>query len=250
MLAPVYIPPTRAGLTLAHLTREVYASREAELRAAAEQVTLLRFGVNDRSTSWVRSFLDTWDNRDGALKRAYHAYIREEVAPRLFPGESSFVIQATPNVRVHLRGDTGIGVRDSDPASDVVGLHSDSEFNHPASELNCILAVTDMHGTAATFYDPCDKKIGDDFGLWPSITQKSGGLFVHHLNTVRHFNRVNAERSARISLDFRIMKRADYDPGCGGVSAFGRKFQLGAYYDALELGRSRSGQSDRLRRKM
>ena len=95
-------------------------------------------GYSDRDDPLVKRFLNAFDTSYTFLYD-YIRFVRTEIKPKLFESEERILVQKTPNIRIHRPGETTLGRRDTDPSSEIVGLHRDDEFEHPEDEYNVIV---------------------------------------------------------------------------------------------------------------
>ena len=95
-------------------------------------------GYSDRDDPLVKRFLNAFDTSYTFLYD-YIRFVRTEIKPKLFESEERILVQKTPNIRFHRPGETTLGRRDTDPSSEIVGLHRDDEFEHPEDEYNVIV---------------------------------------------------------------------------------------------------------------
>lgn len=214
---------------LQQLHLNVPKSKECESYYAVAPI----FGRNDRKSPFVTAFIKSWDS-DESWKTMYESFLTTNIAPTHYPNESSLIYQTTPNIRIHVPGCTNIGRRDSDPSDDVIGLHSDSEFNHPSQETNFIVALTDMYETNSIYFEP-----EPDSGLPPdgytALTLKACSSCSLYLNKCKHFNRLNQTGNTRVSFDFRVIPGSKFNPSDLKSATSNTKFSVGQYYSELKM---------------
>jgi len=184
------------------------------------------FGKNDRVLFLVRDFYDEYDN-NSKFEELYKSLIQEKVKP-IFHNEK-LIVQKTPNIRFHLPNCSNIGKRDTDPSSDIIGLHCDSEFGHPEEEVNFIYAITDMYGTNTLYYEP---QIYSNIEPqdYTNLKLNSGDIWHGKLNKLRHYNKINKTGKTRVSLDFRVVPFSKYNPSDNISATSKSKFAVGDYY--------------------
>lgn len=188
------------------------------------------FGKNDRDSVFVREFYHLFDT-DYTFLGMYIAFLQQKIKP-LFPGEKYIVVQKTPNIRFHLPGYSNIGRLPSDPNDGIIGLHTDRQFNHPVSELNIILPITDMFGTNSIYYEQVSEST-EDIDKFTSLELRKNEFFTAYLNGCRHYNKINETGQTRVSFDFRVCPYSSY-VNTGRASATNNtKFILGEYYMLL-----------------
>jgi len=201
--------------------------------------TLPKFGVTDRNSPLVKYFYTQWD-KTNEYKILYTKFLVETL-PKLFPTESHFICQKTPNIRIHIPNQTNIGILESDPHQNVIGLHKDSDFGHPSEEWNVIIPLTPMFKTNSIFYEETQSS-ELPFDQWKPVTVSKTQLWIGHLNSLRHFNKINKTGVSRVSLDIRVIPGSKYVSSDSKVSVTSKKkFTVGEYYMRLDIEEQTSG---------
>jgi hypothetical protein len=98
-------------------------------------------------------------------------------------------IQAIPTYRFGLPGNVWVG-----------SFHRDSDFGHSAYELNCILALTPMHQSAALHVE--DRPGSRHFA--PLELEAFELILFNHIDR-QHGCRANQEQTSVVSIDFRFV---------------------------------------------
>ena len=180
--------------TLSDLVSECYKTDDLSTLQFDDCKEIKEFGVNDRESEYVKKFHEYFDsNKD--IKEAYYNLIRDIVSK--YYG-CDVLYQKTPNIRLHQPESTSIGRRPNDPP-DIIGLHSDNEFNHPKGEDNWIYALTDMFETNSLYYGETHS--------YKNVILKKDTYNMFNFNEIKHWNRINKTGKSRVSFDFRIMKK-------------------------------------------
>ncbi|MEM9808272.1 MAG: hypothetical protein AAF959_23655 [Cyanobacteria bacterium P01_D01_bin.56] len=137
------------------------------------------------------------------LLAVYRDFIKAIIAPQFV--DNQLVVQAKPTFRIHLPNNTAIP---SDTGGDPLrpGLHCDADYNHPDVELNfwvpftqCIPSNT-LHLESAPGkrdFRPMLLNNGQVLRFW-------GARCFHH-------NKMNEQGPTRVSFDFRVMNKSDWD---------------------------------------
>lgn len=137
------------------------------------------------------------------LLTVYRDFIKAVIAPQFV--DTQLVVQAKPTFRIHLPNNTAIP---SDTGGDPLrpGLHCDADYNHPDVELNfwvpftqCIPSNT-LHLESAPGkrdFRPMLLNNGQVLRFW-------GARCFHH-------NTMNEQGPTRVSFDFRVMNKSDWD---------------------------------------
>eukprot|EP01083_Nonionella_stella_P082669 228222_1 len=159
----------------------------------------------------------------------YREFVRREVLP-LFK-EKSFAVQSEPTFRCCMPDNTAVGRLAGEKAgAERIGYHRDGDFNHPASEINFVLCLTDMHDSNGFHFET-----SADSGNFQPVDMTYGKFFQFYGNKLWHFNKKNVTGKTRISVDFRIIPMSQYDESEMSTSIHqNRKFTLGGYYMKME----------------
>jgi hypothetical protein len=158
----------------------------------------------------------------------YYTFVKNELF-KIFPNETSLVVQKDPCFRVCPCENTALGLKETDTA-DMIGLHCDADYNHPASEYNFILAITELWDSNSVYIESEPQK-GDFAPL--QLARNQYAMF--NGNKCRHYNRTNISGQSRVSIDFRIIPFSKYDGSYEKVSVHGqRKFTIGDYFILLQ----------------
>ena len=178
---------------------------------------------NDTSTDFHKKYYQSAHYQE--FVSLYHRFLQEYLLPNLVDSETEYIVQKEPSFRIHLPNNTALGARDSDTDSDIIGIHCDADYNHPANETNFILTLTGQSNTNSCYTESEPGK-GDFHPLnFPYGTiQKFNG------NKCRHFNRKNISDSTRISCDFRVIPASQFVESDNDAIHSGRKFKVGHYY--------------------
>lgn len=186
------------------------------------------FGKNDRKSFLVQDFYEYYDSND-ILKCKYIDFIKKYIKP-IFNNDE-ILYQTTPNIRFHLPNCTNIGKRDSDPNSEVIGLHCDSEFNHPETEINIILPITDMYDTNSIYFNNIENSL--NYKDYNNLNINNNQIYLGYFNKINHYNRINETNKTRVSFDFRIILKSMYLDSDKTSATSKTKFKLGNYYSII-----------------
>jgi len=190
---------------------------------STEQVTF----ENDTQTIFQKQFYQSPLYEE--VRELYYKFVKEEIG-KLFPDESYLVVQKDPCFRVSVPNNTALGIK-SDDSNTIIGLHCDSDYNHPPSEFNYILAITEMWDSNSVWIESSPNK-----GDFTSITLRWNEYLQFYGNKLRHHNVKNVSGQTRVSLDFRVIPFSKYDPAYEKASVHGkRKFILGDYFIQMKL---------------
>ena len=160
------------------------------------------------------------------LLEVYRDFIKTAIAPQF--EDSQLVAQAKPTFRVHLPNNTAIP---SDIGGELSrpGLHCDADYNHPDVEVNFWVPFTQCYPSNTLHLEsepgkrdfrPMLLKNGQVLRFW-------GARCLHH-------NTMNEQGPTRVSFDFRVMNKSEWDAIDLAWQAttvqHGMKLALGSYY--------------------
>jgi hypothetical protein len=167
---------------------------------------------SDSSTIFHKLFYDRYKGGWDSMVETYEMFIHIIVAP-LF--DEDFLYQSFPTARFHLPGNVAVG-----------HFHTDSEFHHPAGEVNFIIPLTNSEDTASVWVESEPGK--EDF---EDIKLRIGELIQFNGSVLKHGNKVNTTDRTRVSMDFRILPVSRYDESLAQKSMTTKtKFVEGEYY--------------------
>jgi len=189
--------------------------------------TIPIFGVNDRNNEFINLFYHNYDIKNSALSKNY-LELMHLIKKTYYPEEEYIVIQKTPNIRIHFPNCSNIGRLDTDKNEDIIGLHNDRMFGHSHSEMNLIVAFTDMYDTNSIFVEPEKGDISEKD--YKAIEIKENNLSFHYLNKLKHYNKINKTNKTRVSFDIRIIPFSQYEESKNKSATTNTKFTINNYY--------------------
>jgi hypothetical protein len=145
-------------------------------------------------------------------------------------GENSIIYQASPTFRVQLPNNIAVGGNEKDSA-ERFGWHKDTdgEYNHPPFEKNFILPLTNSNDTASVYIETYPNS-----NEFEPANMKAGGYFQFAGGECIHGNKRNITGKSRVSLDFRIVVKDDYNEEYAKSSKLkAKKFVVGGYYKEI-----------------
>lgn len=167
-------------------------------------------------------FYKTIKNEDSILRQLWDRFL-SEVVLRNFFNEESYIVQKLPNIRIHIPGSKAINRWHCD---------SDKDHRHPLGEINCILPLTEMYESNSVW-----RESKPNFGDFKAFELSFGDLVLWNGNTCIHGNKVNKTEITRVSFDFRILSKKNYEKmlknqGSNQIATatMKTKFLIGAYY--------------------
>jgi hypothetical protein len=119
-----------------------------------------------------------------------------------------FYVQKVPTFRVHLRNSRAVGT-----------WHRDREFGHDPSEVNYWVPLTRAFGSNTLWIENTE------------VPASYGDIIVFDGANLLHGNEINDTDISRVSLDFRTIPRARYQPREDRSVSYRLRFRLGEYWD-------------------
>ena len=167
-----------------------FESKNKQLEILSRTTPIMRFGRDQNSI--VHSWLYTGHiGRQEQYKLICSSIVRD-----IFKEPCYY--QATPCYRVGFPGNRWVG-----------SFHRDSDFGHSNSELNVILALTDMHDSSALHVETFPGSF-----KYQSVNMKQGEFIVFNHIDLLHGCKINRTGKIVMSIDFRFI------PLSASVSAF------------------------------
>ncbi len=189
------------------------------LNTSSEQTTF----ENDTKTFYQKTFYSS--EKYAEFRDLYYEFLRDYIIP-LFPDEEYILVQKDPGFRVCPINNTALGIRENEKDDGPIGMHTDAEYNHPASEINFIIAVTEMWDTNSVYFESEPNK-----GDFKALNLRRNEFIKICANQLRHYNMKNISGETRVSMDFRIIPYSQYNPDNTQKSVHGhRKFIDGDYF--------------------
>lgn len=215
-----YYSYDRDQFKFVELVTELFEQNLDELHLSTQE-SYAFFGSpgSDSETEHHKRFYDKM--RDGwpEFLQSYKSLITNFIAP-IVGAQGSIIYQKWPTFRVHLPGNVAVG-----------GWHRDCDYNHPPNEVNFIVALTPMFESNSTITEGTPGKL--DFR---QLTLSPGQLVMFNGNQCLHGNLPNTTGKTRVSFDFRVVLRENYNEDEAKKSlSKGKKFIVGDYYDVAEI---------------
>ena len=170
-------------------------------------------------------FYKTIKNEDSILRKLWDSFLMEEVL-QAFNTKETYIVQKLPNIRIHIPGAKAINRWHCD---------SDQDHRHPIGEINCILPLTEMYESNSVW-----RESKPNLGDFRPFELSLGDLVFWNGNTCIHGNKVNTTDITRVSFDFRILSKKNYEHMLRNkrdnemkTATMGTKFLVGSYYKEL-----------------
>tara|TARA_B110000003_G_scaffold129903_1_gene131921 strand:- start:12904 stop:13614 length:711 start_codon:yes stop_codon:yes gene_type:complete len=183
---------------------------------------------NDDATKFHDMFYKKLNSGWDELEQTYKNFIKM-VMVDIF-NKDSIIYQSSPTFRVQLPNNIAVGGNKND-TPERYGWHkdTDSEYNHPPFEKNFIIPLTNSKDTASVYIETYPNS--DEF---KSANMQVGKFFQFAGGECVHGNKRNVTGKSRISLDFRIVLKEDYDEEHSKSSKLrDKKFVVGGYYNQI-----------------
>jgi len=181
---------------------------------------------NDTKTMFQEVFYGSPDY--GAFRDLYYRFVQAEIF-KLFPEETALVVQKDPCFRVCVPDNTALGVKVED-VEGRIGLHCDADYNHPQTEHNFILGITEMWDTNSVYIESEPQK-----GDYMPLLLRRNQYAMFYGNKCRHHNVKNVSCQSRVSIDFRVIPFSKYDATYDKVSVHGKRaFVIGDYFIKMD----------------
>lgn len=183
----------------------------------------------DDSTKLHSKFYDKLNKGWPEFMDVYKSFIKNTIMD--IYNTDVLIYQAKPTFRIQLPNNIAVGGNINDTA-EKYGWHRDSdpEYNHPLTEKNFIVPLTTSRNTASVYietfpgsnnFNPAKMNVGEVFNF-------SGAKCIHG-------NKPNTTGNSRVSFDFRVMLKDDYDENYSkGSKLLNQKFVVGGYYEIME----------------
>jgi hypothetical protein len=171
------------------------------------------------------------------FEKIYKTFVKEVVGPSIIgpteghseSGTSRRVLyQRAPTFRIYL----------ANARSPMGKIHTDEEYHHQPSELNCWMPISDHVGGSNSLFVESSPGLGD----FEPLTLRYGQVYRGYLNQCRHFTKVNDSGFTRVSVDFRVVSDAtgghnpDFHKGVrrGAKAMWQRKYDVGGFYSTMD----------------
>ena len=144
---------------------------------------------------------------------------------------NTIVCQSKPTFRVQLPNNIAVGGNENDSA-EKYGWHKDSdpEYNHPLTEKNFIVPLTNSRDNASVYIETYPNS-----NKFKSAKMNVGEVFNFCGAKCVHGNKPNDTGKSRVSFDFRVILKKDYDEHLVKESKLtNKKFIIGEYYSLLK----------------
>lgn len=161
----------------------------------------------DQLTPFHRAFYE--NIHETSFYDTYHAFLKKIVRPMI--GKPMYA-QTDPNFRVHLPGNRAVGT-----------YHRDSDFGHRAV-INYWLPLVDAHSS-----NTLHLRWSEDEPPYP-IAVPYGRVLRFDAENVIHGNEINETGQTRVSIDFRVIAKDEYQETNAVSINTGTPLKPGGYY--------------------
>lgn len=167
----------------------------------------------DQSSHWHKAY---YDNFMEHVSPTYKQLVNN-IAKRL--GYPEIIYQKIPTFRVHLVNNLGVGE-----------WHRDRDYNHDSNELNFWLPFVNTYDTNTIWMESHEG--AEDFMPYGV---NYGEILVFNGADLLHGNKTNATNDTRVSVDFRMVDPAKFNPTDKGSINMGTKFDIGGYFEIMKV---------------
>jgi hypothetical protein len=147
----------------------------------------------------------------------YIDFIESNVVPLIAPG---LVYQAIPTFRVMYPGNLSVGE-----------FHRDRDYGHPPCEINIVVPLSDMLGSAGIV---AEIRAGSE--QYQIHEARRGQFLLFDGANLRHGNYPNGTEKTRVSFDFRCITPVDWKRLCESGRRVGKSINTGTRFDLSENG--------------
>ena len=127
----------------------------------------------------------------GPFFKIYENFVKEIIQPAI---EEEILFQAIPTFRVHMKGNLAVGA-----------FHRDSDYSHNSNEVNIFLPLTNAYGNNTIWVESEFGK--EDFA---PMNTNYGEIHIWDGANLKHGNKLNDTELTRVSFDFRVLKKSNY----------------------------------------
>ena len=183
---------------------------------------------NDDATKFHDKFYKKLNTGWVEFEEVYENFVKK-VMVDVFD-ENSIIYQAMPTFRVQLPNNIAVGGNEND-SPERYGWHkdTDSEYNHPPFEKNFIVPLTNSEDTASVYIETYPNS-----NEFKSANMKAGEYFQFSGGECVHGNKKNVTGKSRVSLDFRLVLKDEYNKEYSQSSKLrDKKFVVGGYYKEI-----------------
>ena len=151
----------------------------------------------------------------GPFFKIYENFVKEIIQPAI---EEEILFQAIPTFRVHMKGNLAVGA-----------FHRDSDYSHNSNEINIFLPLTNAYGNNTIWVESEFGK--EDFA---PLNTNYGEIHIWDGANLKHGNKLNDTELTRVSFDFRVLKKSNYQID-NIKKSFGNetKMEIGGYWKEL-----------------
>lgn len=195
------------------LIEDIFETKDLELLHNRKRYKVFQ-RLNDQDTIYHKTFYNNIHNGHKFIN-VYENFISNFVLNALDLKE--IIYQKIPTFRCHLCNNKAVGE-----------FHKDSDYNHPKTEINFFVPVTDATDTSTIWIETePDKR---DFR---PINLRYGQIFIFNGGIYNHGNMLNETEKTRVGFDFRVIKPSEYTESNKTSLNVTKKFAIGGYYEKM-----------------
>ena len=145
----------------------------------------------DQSSIYHEMFYEKMQSQNKFLK-TYTTFVEKVIRPQY---QESILYQKTPTFRISLPDNLAVGE-----------FHKDSDYSHSKLEINYFVPITKSFDTNTIWIET---EIGSN--KFNASNMNYGEILKFDGANLLHGNKINKTGKSRISFDFRVLKKSDYD---------------------------------------
>jgi len=233
-----YGEDAKQDLQLVHIDRTLFEARLAKESKSFTDVKNNQLST-DQKTVFHQLFYNEHSPYFHEFRSLYQRFVKEQVLPLFDKKETEFAVQAMPTFRTQIPDATALGnntqffVQKNETKNNIpeeaIGWHCDSQYNHAEGEINFIVAITEMKDSNSVWFETKPNN-----AHYIPVTQGFGTFMSFYGNKCHHYNKVNQEKTTRISFDFRIIPMSVYnDDETKRSLTQNLPFRLGHYFTLM-----------------
>lgn len=154
------------------------------------------------------------------FKKLYYKFIKQVILPLY---DEEIIFQTIPSFRIAFPNNVAVGDFHKDKE------YRDQKWAQRVREDNFFLPLTDAFGTNTIWVESQEDK-----GDYAPMNCKYGETIQWDGSNLSHGNKINQTGKARVSVDFRVIRKSNYVPSDHPSINAKTEFKLGGYYTSSE----------------
>lgn len=170
----------------------------------------------DQSSVYHRMFYEKMQNQNKFLK-TYINFVKKVIRPQY---QESILYQKTPTFRISLPNNLAVGE-----------FHKDSDYSHSKQEINYFVPITKSFDTNTIWIET---EVGSN--KFNACNIDYGEILKFDGANLLHGNKINKTEKSRISFDFRVLKKSDYEKNSTSIKRSitqNKSMTIGEYWELI-----------------